>query len=73
MYGKWDSGGPQATTPAVVTVAATTPTENEARGKVRVNRNGWRSTTTSGDVATVDMVGSFPSGGARHTAHHVHE
>jgi hypothetical protein len=57
-----------------VTAAARTPTETVVRGSVLVNRDGACSTVISGEVVTVDMVGSFfIGGGALCTAHHVHE
>ncbi len=49
----------RATAPAVVTAAARTPTETVVRGSVLVNRDGACSTAVSGDVVTVDMLGSF--------------
>src|ERR1022692_3866052 len=64
----------RATAPAVVTAAARTPTETVVRASVLVNRDGTCSTVISGEVVTVDMVGSlFVGGGALCTAHHVHE
>jgi hypothetical protein len=42
-----------------VTAAARTPTETVVRGSVLVNRDGACSTVISGEVVTVDMVGSF--------------
>ena len=59
MYGSGTPAARMATAPAVVTAAARTPTETVVRGSVLVNRDGACSTVISGEVVTVDMVGSF--------------
>ena len=49
----------RATAPAVVTAAARTPAETVVGGSVLVNRDGACPTVISGEVVTVDMVGSL--------------